>query len=117
MSNRAQCSGVGTGSTVDQLIDQLPEIRDRIPACVSSSERSTKRLEALGFKVLDMNEVDSIGVYIDGADEIDGHFAMIKGGGGALTREKIVASISRPLRLHCRCVEKSGCAGTFPASR
>ena len=87
--------GVGTGSTVDQLIDQLPEIRDRIPACVSSSERSTKRLEALGFKVLDMNEVDSIGVYIDGADEIDGHFAMIKGGGGALTREKIVASISR----------------------
>lgn len=65
--------GVGTGSTVDQLIDQLPEIRDRIPACVSSSERSTKRLEALGFKVLDMNEVDSIGVYIDGADEIDGH--------------------------------------------
>ena len=70
--------GVGTGSTVDQLIDQLSGIRDRIPACVSSSERSTKRLEALGFKVLDMNEVDSIGVYIDGADEIDGHFAMIR---------------------------------------
>ena len=69
--------GVGTGTPVDQLIDQRPEIRDRIPACVSSSERSTKRLEALGFKVLDMNEVDSIGVYIDGADEIDGHFAMI----------------------------------------
>ena len=86
--------GVGTGSTVDQLIDQLPTIREKIPACVSSSERSTKRLEALGFKVLDMNEVDDIGVYVDGADEIDPGFSMIKGGGGALTREKIVASIS-----------------------
>ena len=86
--------GVGTGSTVDQFIDQLPTIREKIPACVSSSERSTKRLEALGFKVLDMNEVDDIGVYVDGADEIDPGFSMIKGGGGALTREKIVASFS-----------------------
>lgn len=86
--------GVGTGSTVDQFIDQLPTIHEKIPACVSSSERSTKRLEALGFKVLDMNEVDDIGVYVDGADEIDPGFSMIKGGGGALTREKIVASIS-----------------------
>lgn len=86
--------GVGTGSTVDQFIDQLPTIREKIPACVSSSERSTKRLEALGFKVLDMNEVDDIGVYVDGVDEIDPGFSMIKGGGGALTREKIVASIS-----------------------
>lgn len=86
--------GVGTGSTVDQFIDQLPTIREKIPACVSSSERSTKRLEALGFKVLDMNEVDDIGVYVDGADEIDPGFSMVKGGGGALTREKIVASIS-----------------------
>ena len=79
---------------MDQFIDQLPTIREKIPACVSSSERSTKRLEALGFKVLDMNEVDDIGVYVDGADEIDPGFSMIKGGGGALTREKIVASIS-----------------------
>ena len=86
--------GVGTGSTVDQFIDQLPTIREKILACVSSSERSTKRLEALGFKVLDMNEVDDIGVYVDGADEIDPGFSMVKGGGGALTREKIVASIS-----------------------
>lgn len=86
--------GVGTGSTVDMFIDQLPTIRDRIPACVSSSIRSTQRLEALGFKVLDMNEVDHIGVYVDGADEIAPDFSMIKGGGGALTREKIVASIS-----------------------
>ena len=86
--------GVGTGSTVDLFIDQLPEIRDRIVACVSSSIRSTQRLEALGFKVLDMNEEDRIGVYVDGADEISPDFSMIKGGGGALTREKIVASIS-----------------------
>ena len=73
--------GVGTGSTVDFFIDAIAPMRDRIPACVSSSERSTKKLEGLGFKVLDMNEVDRIGVYVDGADEIDGHFAMIKGGG------------------------------------
>ena len=106
--------GVGTGSTVDQLIDQLPEIRDRIPACVSSSERSTKRLDALGFKVLDMNEVDSIGVYIDGADEIDGHFAMIKGGGGALTREKIVASISRRFVCIADASKKVDVLGRFP---
>ena len=98
--------GVGTGSTVDQLIDQLPEIRDRIPACVSSSE--------LGFKVLDMNEVDSIGVYIDGADEIDGHFAMIKGGGGALTREKIVASISRRFVCIADASKKVDVLGRFP---
>ena len=96
--------GVGTGSTVDQLIDQLPEIRDR----------STKRLEALGFKVLDMNEVDSIGVYIDGADEIDGHFAMIKGGGGALTREKIVASISRRFVCIADASKKVDVLGRFP---
>ena len=86
--------GVGTGSTVDQFIAQLPTIREKIPACVSSSERSTKRLEALGFKVLDMNEVDDIGVYVDGAEEFDPGFSMIKVGGGALSREKIVASIS-----------------------
>ncbi len=86
--------GVGTGSTVDMFIDALPSIRERIVACVSSSVRSTERLEALGFKVLDMNEVDRIGVYVDGADEIAPDFSMIKGGGGALTREKIVASIS-----------------------
>lgn len=106
--------GVGTGSTVDQLIDQLPEIRDRIPACVSSSERSTKRLLALGFKVLDMNEVEEIGVYIDGADEIDPSFAMIKGGGGALTREKIVASISKRFVCIADASKKVETLGRFP---
>ena len=106
--------GVGTGSTVDQFIDQLPTIREKIPACVSSSERSTKRLEALGFKVLDMNEVDEIGVYVDGADEIDAGFSMIKGGGGALTREKIVASISGRFVCIADASKKVPVLGSFP---
>ena len=92
--------GVGTGSTVDCFIDALKESGISIPACVSSSVRSTKKLEQYGFKVLDLNEVERIGVYVDGADEIDPHFAMIKGGGGALTREKIVAMVSD----RCVCI-------------
>jgi ribose 5-phosphate isomerase A len=87
--------GVGTGSTVDFFIDALAQSGLSVPACVSSSVRSTRRLEQLGFRVLEMNEVDGIGVYVDGADEIDAGFNMIKGGGGALTREKIVASVAR----------------------
>lgn len=106
--------GVGTGSTVDQFIDQLPGIREKIPACVSSSERSTKRLEALGFKVIDMNEVDEIGVYVDGADEIDPGFSMIKGGGSALTREKIVASISGRFVCIADASKKVPVLGSFP---
>ena len=86
--------GVGTGSTVDCFIDALKASGMKIPACVSSSERSTQKLLSYGFKVLDLNEVERIGVYVDGADEIDSNFAMIKGGGGALTREKIVAMVS-----------------------
>ena len=92
--------GVGTGSTVDCFIDALKESGISVPACVSSSVRSTNKLQAYGFKVLDLNEVEKISVYVDGADEIDPHFAMIKGGGGALTREKIVAIGA--LCLHCR---------------
>ena len=106
--------GVGTGSTVDFFIDAIAPMRDRIPACVSSSERSTKKLEGLGFKVLDMNEVDRIGVYVDGADEIDGHFAMIKGGGGALTREKIVASVSKRFVCIADASKKVEVLGRFP---
>ena len=86
--------GVGTGSTVDCFIDALKASGMKIPACVSSSERSTQKLLSYGFNVLDLNEVERIGVYVDGADEIDSNFAMIKGGGGALTREKIVAMVS-----------------------
>lgn len=86
--------GVGTGSTVNFFIDALATIKDRIPATVSSSERSTERLRARGFQVLDLNEVARIPVYVDGADEIDPSGAMIKGGGGALTREKIIAEVA-----------------------
>ena len=86
--------GVGTGSTVNCFIDALATIKDRIAGAVSSSERSTERLRAHGIQVLDSNTVESIPVYVDGADEIDHAGNMIKGGGAALTREKIVADIA-----------------------
>ncbi len=87
--------GVGTGSTVNKFIDALGTIKDQIAGAVSSSEASTVRLRALGIRVMDATEVDELGVYIDGADEIDHAGCMIKGGGAALTREKIVAAQSR----------------------
>ena len=87
--------GVGTGSTVNKFIDALGTVKDRILGAVSSSIASTQRLQALGIPVFDANDVGDIAVYIDGADEIDGHGCMIKGGGGALTREKIVAAQSK----------------------
>ena len=87
--------GVGTGSTVNKFIDALATMRDRIPGAVSSSEATTERLRALGIRVFDANEVGELAVYIDGADEIDGRGCMVKGGGAALTREKIVAAQSR----------------------
>ena len=86
--------GVGTGSTVNKFIDALAGMKDRIKGAVSSSVASTERLAALGIKVFDSNEVDRLSVYIDGADEIDGQGNMVKGGGAALTREKIVAAQS-----------------------
>jgi len=87
--------GVGTGSTVNKFIDALATMKDQIRGAVSSSEASTERLRALGIRVFDAGEVEDLAVYIDGADEIDGHGCMIKGGGAALTREKIVAAQSR----------------------
>ena len=84
--------GVGTGSTVNHFIDALGQVKERIVGAVSSSVASTQRLQALGIKVFDCNEVGEIAVYIDGADEIDRSGYMIKGGGAALTREKIVAA-------------------------
>jgi len=87
--------GVGTGSTADAFIDGLAQFRGRLRGTVASSERSAARLLALGIPVLDLNDVASLPVYVDGADEIDAHFSMIKGGGGALTREKIVASVAQ----------------------
>ncbi|WP_269497458.1 ribose-5-phosphate isomerase RpiA [Castellaniella sp. S9] len=86
--------GVGTGSTVDLFIDLLAAHRGAFRAAVSSSERSTRRLRAAGIDVLDLNAVPAMAWYVDGADEIDGALNMIKGGGGALTREKIVASVA-----------------------
>ena len=106
--------GVGTGSTVDFFIDALKESGKAIPACVSSSVRSSKKLQALGFRVLDLNEIDSIGVYVDGADEINGDFAMIKGGGGALTREKIVASVAETFVCIADATKKVDVLGAFP---
>lgn len=87
--------GVGTGSTVNKFIDALAGMKDQIKGAVSSSVASTERLKALGIAVFDANEVESLAVYIDGADEIDGSGNMVKGGGAALTREKIVAALAR----------------------
>ena len=86
--------GVGTGSTVNKFIDALATLKDQIPGAVSSSEASTARLKALGISVFEANAVGEIAVYIDGADEIDAQGFMVKGGGAALTREKIVAAQS-----------------------
>lgn len=87
--------GVGTGSTANFFIDELGKIKDRIKGAVASSEATAARLKSHGIQVLDLNDVESMSVYIDGADEITPQGAMIKGGGAALTREKIVASVAR----------------------
>lgn len=86
--------GVGTGSTANFFIDELGKIRNRIQGAVASSEATATRLRSHGITVFDLNEIDTMPVYIDGADEINHQGAMIKGGGGALTREKIVASVA-----------------------
>jgi len=87
--------GVGTGSTADLFVDELAKMRNRIAGAVASSERSAERLKGRGIRVMDLNSVNELPVYIDGADEITEHLAMIKGGGGALTREKIVAAVAK----------------------
>lgn len=86
--------GIGTGSTVECFIDQLATIKSKIDVVVSSSERSSKKLKQLGFTVVDLNYVGTLPIYIDGADEVDAHKRMIKGGGGAHTKEKILAASS-----------------------
>jgi len=87
--------GVGTGSTVNAMLDQLGPWAPRLVGAVSSSEESSRRLRALGVPVLDLNEIDSLGLYIDGADEANDRLQLIKGGGAALTREKIIAAVAR----------------------
>lgn len=106
--------GVGTGSTVNKFIDALAGMKDSIRGAVSSSEASTARLKALGIAVFDANEVASLSVYIDGADEIDGAGYMVKGGGAALTREKIVAALAE--RFVCIADESKlvPALGAFP---
>lgn len=106
--------GVGTGSTVNKFIEALASMKDRVPGAVSSSEASTARLKAIGIPVLEANEVGELSVYIDGADEIDPRGHMVKGGGAALTREKIVAAQSR--RFVCIADESKlvQALGAFP---
>lgn len=87
--------GVGTGSTANFFIDELGKIKDRIKGAVASSEATAERLRSHGITVFDLNDIDTMSVYIDGADEITAQGAMIKGGGAALTREKIVASVAK----------------------
>jgi ribose 5-phosphate isomerase A len=106
--------GVGTGSTVNKFIDALATMKERIAGAVSSSAQSTERMRSLGIRIFDANEVESLPVYIDGADEIDGRGCMIKGGGAALTREKIVADLAE--RFVCIADESKQVAvlGRFP---
>ena len=106
--------GVGTGSTVNELIDLLPSIDDRIEALVSSSRATTERLEKLGFEVTTLNSAGDVDVYIDGADEATKHMHLIKGGGGALTREKILAGASRKFVCIIDDSKQVGMLGEFP---
>lgn len=111
---RGAIVGVGTGSTVNKFIEALADIKDEIEGAVSSSVASTERLRALGIRVFDSNEVDELAVYIDGADEIDGHGFMVKGGGAALTREKIVAAQSRTFVCIADASKRVDVLGAFP---
>ena len=106
--------GVGTGSTVNCLIDLLPSVRDRIDMVVSSSKASTELLEAEGFEVSTLNEVGDIDLYIDGADESNKRLQLIKGGGGALTREKVLAGASRRFVCIVDDTKLVGMLGGFP---
>lgn len=87
--------GVGSGSTADFFIDELGKVKNRIAGAVASSEKTAERLKRHGIRLFDLNSVNELPVYVDGADEITEHLAMIKGGGGALTREKIVAAVAK----------------------
>jgi ribose 5-phosphate isomerase A len=106
--------GVGTGSTVDFFIDALAQVKDRIEGTVSSSEISTKLLQAAGIPVLDLNRTGDLDIYVDGADEATKHLHLVKGGGGALTREKIIAAAAR--KFVCIIDESKlvGMLGAFP---
>ena len=106
--------GVGTGSTVNHFIDALASKKDHIEGAVSSSEESTKRLKEYGIEVFDLNSVNTLDVYIDGADEITEHMHMIKGGGAALTREKIVAAVAKEFICIADASKQVPMLGKFP---
>jgi ribose 5-phosphate isomerase A len=106
--------GVGTGSTANFFIDALAPLKDKYKGAVASSEATRKRLEGHGIKVFDLNDVDHIPVYVDGADEIDSGLNMIKGGGGALTREKIVAAVADTFVCICDGSKLVDVMGNFP---
>lgn len=106
--------GVGTGSTANFFIDELGKIKHKIRGAVASSEASAKRLKGHGIDVLSLNDVSELPVYVDGADEITRHLHMIKGGGGALTREKIVAAASKKFICLCDASKLVDVLGKFP---
>ena len=106
--------GVGSGTTADRFIDELAQVKKRIRGAVASSERSAARLRAHGVALFDLNEIEELPVYIDGADEITAGLAMIKGGGGALTREKIVAAVARVFVCIADASKLVGMLGRFP---
>ncbi len=106
--------GVGTGSTANCFIAELGKIKHRIDAAVASSEATAARLKALGIRVVELNAVDALPVYVDGADEVTRHLAMIKGGGGALTREKIVAAVAERFVCIADASKRVDVLGKFP---
>lgn len=106
--------GVGTGSTVNCFIDALAQSGIRLEAAVSSSEATTRLLEAIGIEVIELNQAGTLDLYVDGADEFDRHLRLIKGGGGALTREKVVAAASRKFVCIVDESKRVGVLGKFP---
>lgn len=106
--------GVGTGSTVNYFIEALAAKKDQIEGAVSSSDASTQQLKALGIEVFDLNSVDQFDIYVDGADEITEHKHMIKGGGAALTREKIVSAVAKSFVCIIDDTKQVGVLGDFP---
>ena len=106
--------GVGTGSTANFFVDELATIKDRVGGAVASSEATRKRLAGHGIRVFDLNDIADLPVYVDGADEINARLEMIKGGGGALTREKIVAAVARTFVCVCDQSKLVDTLGRFP---
>jgi ribose 5-phosphate isomerase A len=106
--------GVGSGSTVNHFIDALAGLKGRIEGAVAASEASAERLKKHGIRVFDLNAVDELPVYVDGADEVNEHLYMVKGGGGALTREKIIAAVARKFVCICDASKLVGVLGKFP---